>query len=221
MTLERAKEDFKYLINRGYKKDVALNFVANHYKLSREDRLRIVRTTHSDEEVKLTKKKLRKLKDIKGKTLYIDGFNVLIGLEALIKGNEVVLCDDNIYRDFENVYGKYKLNDFTDTAIYLLLTILKYNNITPCIYLDSQVSKSGVLAKKIREKMKDLNIRGDVFCVKNCDFELKNRESVATSDSIIIKSEGVKYVVDLIDEAKIFLMKNQKLLSPKMCKNKR
>ena len=201
MSIERAKEDFRYLINRGYKKDVALNFVANHYKLSKEDRLKIIRTTHSDEEINLTKRKLKRLKDFKGKTIYIDGFNVLIGLEALIKGHEVVLCDDNIYRDFENVYGKYKINNYTDKAIELLLEILKHHNVKAVIYLDAQLSKSGILAKNIREKMKALGIEGDVFCVKNCDYELKHKEVVATSDSIIIKSDNVKYVVDLIAEA--------------------
>ena len=201
MGIKRAIEDFKYLINRGYKKDVALNFVANHYKLSKEDRIKIIRTTHSDEEIELTKRKLKRLKDFEGKTIYIDGFNVLIGLEALIKGHEVVLCDDNIYRDFEKVYGKYKINEYTDKAIALLLEILKYYNIKAVIYLDAQVSKSGMLAKKIREKILDLNIEGDVFCVKNCDYELKHNEVVATSDSAIIKSDNVKYVVDLISEA--------------------
>ncbi|ADC69864.1 protein of unknown function DUF434 [Methanocaldococcus sp. FS406-22] len=200
MSIERAKEDFRYLINRGYKKDVALNFVANHYKLSKEDRIRIIRTTHSDKEIELTKRKLKKLKDFKGKTIYIDGFNVLIGLEALIKGNKVILCDDNIYRDFENVYGKYKINEYTEKAISLLLEILKHYNVKAVIYLDAQVSKSGILAKKIREKMKALGIEGEVFCVKNCDYELKNKEVVATSDSVIIKSDNVKYVVDLIAE---------------------
>ncbi|AIJ06133.1 hypothetical protein JH146_1291 [Methanocaldococcus bathoardescens] len=200
MSIEKAKEDFKYLINRGYKKDVALNFVANHYKLSKEDRIRIIRTTHNDKEIELTKRKLKKLKDFKGKTIYIDGFNVLIGLEALIKGNEVILCDDNIYRDFENVYGKYKINEYTEKAISLLLEILKHYNIKAVIYLDAQVSKSGILAKNIREKMKALGIEGEVFCVKNCDYELKNKEVVATSDSVIIKSDNVKYVVDLIAE---------------------
>ena len=201
MSIERAIEDFRYLINRGYKKDVALNFVANHYKLSKEDRLKIIRTTHSDEEINLTKRKLKRLKDFKGKTIYIDGFNVLIGLEALIKGHEVVLCDDNIYRDFENVYGKYKINNYTDKAIELLLEILKHYKVRAIIYLDAQVSKSGILAKRIRERMKELGIDGDVFCVKNCDYELKHKEVVATSDSIIIKSDNVKYVVDLIAEA--------------------
>jgi len=201
MSIERAKEDFRYLINRGYKKDVALNFVANHYKLSKEDRIRIIRTTHSDKEIELTKRKLKKLKDFKGKTIYIDGFNVLIGLEALIKGNEVILCDDNIYRDFEKVYGKYKINECTDKAIELLLEILKRYKVRAIIYLDAQVSKSGILAKKIRESMRKLGIEGNVFCVKNCDYELKHKEVVATSDSVIIKSDNVKYVVDLIAEA--------------------
>jgi hypothetical protein len=201
MSIERAIEDFRYLINRGYKKDVALNFVANHYKLSKEDRLKIIRTTHSDEEINLTKRKLKRLKDFEGKTIYIDGFNVLIGLEALIKGHEIVLCDDNIYRDFENVYGKYKINNYTDKAIELLLEILKHYKVRAIIYLDAQVSKSGILAKRIRERMKGLGIDGDVFCVKNCDYELKHKDVVATSDSIIIKSDNVKYVVDLIAEA--------------------
>ncbi|CAB3287812.1 conserved protein of unknown function [Methanocaldococcus lauensis] len=209
MSIEKAKEDFRYLINRGYKKDVALNFVANHYKLSKEDRLRIIRTTHTDEEIKITKSKLKRLSDIKGKTLYIDGFNVLIGLEALIKGNKVVLCDDNIYRDFEKVYGKYIINEYSIKAISLLLKILKEYDIKPIIYLDAQVSKSGMLAKNIREKMKDYNIVGEVHCVKNCDYILKNKEIVATSDSVIIKSKNVKYIVDLVAEA-IEYLKNQK-----------
>ncbi|MEO2117696.1 MAG: DUF434 domain-containing protein [Methanocaldococcus sp.] len=205
MMIEKAKEDFRYLINRGYKKDVALNFVANHYKLSKEDRVKIIRTTHSDKEIELTKRKLKKLKDFDGKTIYIDGFNVLIGLEALIKGHDVVLCDDNIYRDFESVYGKYKINKYTDKVISLLLEILKYYNVKAVIYLDAQVSKSGMLAKKIREMMKAFDIEGEVFCVKNCDYELKNKEVVATSDSVIIKSENVKYVIDLISEAMDYL----------------
>jgi len=201
MSIKKAIEDFKYLINRGYKKDVALNFVANHYKLSKGDRLKIIRTTHSDEEIELTKRKLKRLKDFENETIYIDGFNVLIGLEALIKGHEVVLCDDNIYRDFENVYGKYKINNYTDKAIELLLEILKRYKVKAIVYLDAQVSKSGILAKNIRERMKELDIEGDVFCVKNCDYELKHKEVVATSDSVIIKSDNVKYVVDLIAEA--------------------
>ena len=122
-------------------------------------------------------------------------------MEALIKGNEVILCDDNIYRDFENVYGKYKINEYTEKAISLLLEILKHYKVKAIIYLDAQVSKSGILAKRIRERMKELGIDGEVFCVKNCDYELKHKEVVATSDSIIIKSDNVKYVVDLIAEA--------------------
>lgn len=35
MTLKMAVEDLRYLLNRGYRKRVALNFVANHYLLGR------------------------------------------------------------------------------------------------------------------------------------------------------------------------------------------
>ncbi|XRO77871.1 DUF5616 domain-containing protein [Methanocaldococcus sp. 10A] len=118
-----------------------------------------------------------------------------------MKEHEIILCDDNIYRDFENVYGKYKLSNFTNKSICLLLEILKQYDIKFVIYLDAQVSKSGELAKIIREKIKKKNLKGEVFCIKTCDYELKHKNIVATSDSAIIKSKDVKYVIDFIAEA--------------------
>lgn len=38
MKLKMAAEDLKYLLNRGYRKSVALKFVANHYLLGRDER---------------------------------------------------------------------------------------------------------------------------------------------------------------------------------------
>jgi hypothetical protein len=199
--IKNAKKDFRYLINRGYKKDYALNVVCNHYKISKEDRLKIIRTTHTDDEIKTVKNKLIDIEKLSNKELNIDGYNVLIGIEALLKNN-VVLCDDGIYRDFMGVYGNYRINPNTERAMNLLLNLFKKYNIKPIFYFDAQVSKSGELSKKIRNLMKKYNIDGKVFCVKNCDYMLMNKEVVATSDSIIIKNKKVKYVIDLVSEIK-------------------
>ena len=196
-----AKKDFRYLINRGYKKDYALNVVCNHYKIPKEDRLKIIRTTHTDEEIKTVKNKLVNIRKLFDKELNIDGYNVLIGIEAFLKDN-IVLCDDGIYRDFMGIYGNYKINPNTEKAINLLLKLFKKYDIKPIFYFDAQVSKSGELSKKIRNLMEEYNIDGKVFCVKNCDYVLMNKEAVATSDSIIIKNKKVKYVIDLVRELK-------------------
>lgn len=197
--IKDAIKDFRYLINRGYKKDYALNVVCNHYKIPKEDRLKIIRTTHTDEEIKTVKNKLINIEKLLNKELNIDGYNVLIGIEAFLKNN-VVLCDDGIYRDFMGIYGNYKINPYTEKALNLLMRLFKKYGIKPVFYFDAQVLKSGELSKKIRNLMKKYGIDGKVFCVKNCDYILMDKESVATSDSIIIKNKKVKYVIDLVKE---------------------
>jgi len=202
--IEEAKKDFKYLIDRGYKKEYALNMVCNHYKIPKDERIKIIRTVHSEEEIKIIKSKLISIKDLKKlnkSTINIDGYNVLIGVEAFLKGR-VILCDDGIYRDFESIYGKYKMSEYTKKSLNLLLKLFKKHNIKPIFYFDAQVSKSGELAKIVRDLMKKEGIEGNALCIKNCDKTLKEKEIVATSDTIIIKSPKVRYVVDLIKEVK-------------------
>ena len=110
------------------------------------------------------KNKLIDIEKLSNKELNIDGYNVLIGIEALLKNN-VVLCDDGIYRDFMGIYGNYKINSDTERALNLLMGLFKKYDIKPIFYFDAQVSKSGELSKKIRNLMEKYNIDGKVFCV--------------------------------------------------------
>jgi len=50
MSLHDAREELRYLLNRGYRKKMAVEFISNHYGLTREQRNLLVRTTFSDEE---------------------------------------------------------------------------------------------------------------------------------------------------------------------------
>ena len=70
------------------------------------------------------KNKLIDIEKLSNKELNIDGYNVLIGIEAFLKDN-VVLCDDGIYRDFMGIYGNYKINPNTERALNLLLKLFK------------------------------------------------------------------------------------------------
>ena len=55
--LFNAYEDLKYLLNRGYRKNVALKFVSNHYRLRKEDRHLLARCVFSDGEIETREKR--------------------------------------------------------------------------------------------------------------------------------------------------------------------
>ncbi|WP_297501032.1 DUF434 domain-containing protein, partial [Thermococcus sp.] len=96
--LTEAYLDLKYLLNRGYRKKNALSFVANHYRLTAEERHLLARCVFPDSWMEEVRRKLLKPGELKGKTLAIDGFNVLITLESLL-GGRAILCEDGLVRD--------------------------------------------------------------------------------------------------------------------------
>lgn len=62
-----AYEDLKYLLNRGYRKKYALEFVANHYLLTSKERYFLMRCVFSDKEIEERKRKLVKEDGLRGK----------------------------------------------------------------------------------------------------------------------------------------------------------
>src|SRR4030042_200150 len=80
--LQKAAQDFRYLLNRGYPRKAALELVGNRYQLISENRHLLHRGVFS---VRDSKRRLRKkipLKIIKNRNLAIDGYNVIITIEA-------------------------------------------------------------------------------------------------------------------------------------------
>ncbi len=197
MNLKKACHDMKYLLDRGYKKTTALNFVANHYGLSKHDRNFLVRYVFSENEIRDHKSRLIPLRKITGKNLVIDTYNLLITVQAITSGNEVVKGMDGFLRDTSAVFSKYKFNEDTRDAIENILRILsKHRPKSVLFVLDSRMSRSGELASCIREKLEEFYIPGDARVSRYADREIIKRNRItATSDSIII--EKVKNVVDI------------------------
>ena len=189
MSLHEASKDLKYLLNRGYKKTSALTFVCNHYQLRTKDRHFLARAVFSDEAVAATLEKKLLLREIEGKELFIDGFNVLITTEAVLK-NEAIVCDDSVVRDIQGVFGKYKITELTEralTEIYSVLQKFPPENVT--FYFDEQVSHSGDLCTRIREHFA-------CKTEKHVDLLLAHANNLtATSDSILI--EKLDHFIDI------------------------
>ncbi|WXG40597.1 MAG: DUF434 domain-containing protein [Candidatus Freyarchaeum deiterrae] len=184
-----AAEDLRYLLNRKYNRDQALNFVGDRYKLNKEERFVLYRAIYSQTEVKERKEKALTFIELGDKTLTIDAYNVIIVLETMLQGKNLIDADDAFVRDISGVFGKHKITKTTIQAIDIIMQTLKQ---TPpketLIFFDSPVSKSGELAAITRKKMEQYSIHGTAQVAKQTDNAVLRRGQVAaTSDSVILQ----------------------------------
>lgn len=187
MSLRDAVSDIRYLLDRGYPKEGAVGFVCNHYRLGGESRHILSRTILAKDVSEKRRKKFLPCEEIEGNGIVIDGYNIIIGMESILL-KKAYLCDDGVIRDVRGVFRNFKVSKNTETAIELIFRFLKENNPADiCFFLDSQISKSGVFARNLREKMRHYGLKGDAKTSKHVDYDLKiSCGIVASGDGVII-----------------------------------
>ncbi|MBP1908874.1 DUF434 domain-containing protein [Methanolobus bombayensis] len=192
-------EDIRYLLERDYRRDSAIRFVADHYRLDKNERYILGRTVFSKKIASSRKGKKLNFSDLKSRKVLIDGYNVLITLESLIDGEEVWLADDSFLRDTRGVFKNHTNGNNTFKAVEEMLDFIRNSNTESAeVLLDTQMKNSGELAAFIRKRMDELLITGDAKTSKHVDYDLKNCDSdyvVATADGVII--DAVENVVDI------------------------
>ncbi|WP_406671231.1 DUF434 domain-containing protein [Methanolobus sp. ZRKC4] len=197
--MAEAATDIRYLLERGYKKDSSIRFAGDHYRLDKNDRYILARTVFSPETSKARKKKKIHREELKGKTLLVDGYNVLITLESMLGGERMWIADDSFLRDIQGVFNNHTNDNLTFQAVEKMLSFLLSTEIKKTdVLLDTQMKRSGELAAFIRKRMKELSIKGEARTSRHVDYDLKNCHPsyvVATADGIIIDS--VKNVIDI------------------------
>jgi hypothetical protein len=201
--LNNASYDLKFLLNRGYKKRVALNLVADKYLLNKDGRNYLVRKVFSDHKSQDRSLKIVDINNISNKTIFIDGYNVLISVETICNQEygSLIMCDDGVLRDLKAVFGKYKINTTTENALNNIITILSLHNPAYiCVIYDSPVSKSGELARITESIIQIHKLHGTAVTNRSADFELvklskKYNGIVATSDGPVI--DKVKNILDI------------------------
>ena len=196
-----ASRHIQYLINEGYDLKQATVFVGNHFLLSERQRLAIMRSVAKDQDLAERKSKQLPLSELKGKEVWIDGFNTVITLEVLLSDSLLFTCMDGTIRDLAALRGTYRLIPETTEAVQLMFDILQEASVGKVnILLDEPVSNSGRLKSLIAEtaeskysssliaetaeqnKSFDLDIR----ILRDVDRTLYGKEGVITSDSIIL-----------------------------------
>jgi hypothetical protein len=195
--LQKAAEDFRYLLNRGYPRKAALDLVGNRYQLFSDQRHLLHRGIFSDRDSRLRRKKKISVGRIQGKELAIDGYNVIITIEASLSDRPLIFGDDGFIRDISGLSSSFKKTELTEEAIRLILAIIKKMKPLHTLFLfDAPISKSGKLAQEVRESLKRENLAGDARAVKVPEKILIGFPGViATSDTVIIDQS--KKVLDL------------------------
>ena len=199
--LRRAAEETFYLLNRGYPVTSTTRFIGDHYLLSERQRLALARTVSPEDSI--VSRKSREVKDISGRTLYIDGFNVIIGLEIAFSDSMLFRCMDGTIRDLAGLHGTYRLIPQTDLAVNALLRTLEKLQVGKAvIYLDKPVSNSGRLKQRIFELAENIPFDLDVQTENPVDAILKTKPFVASGDAIILDecAEWFNLVPRVIEE---------------------
>ena len=197
--LRKAAEEVYFLLNRGYPVTSTTRFIGDHYQLSERQRLALARTVSPEESIR--SRKSREVTDIAGKTLYIDGFNVIIGLEIAYSDSMLFRCMDGTVRDLAGLHGTYRLIPQTDLAIQALLVSLGELHVEKAvIFLDQPVSNSGRLRQRILEFAEQIPFYLEVEIENPVDAILKTKPLIASADAIILDECSqwfnlVRYVV--------------------------
>ena len=125
---------------------------------------------------------------MKGKEVWIDGFNTVITLEVLLSDSLLFTCMDGTIRDLAALRGTYRLIPETTEAVRLMFDILQEASVGKVnILLDEPVSNSGRLKSLIAEKEEPVHSFDlDIRILRDVDRTLYGKEGVITSDSIIL-----------------------------------
>ena len=195
--LQRAAEEFRYLLNRGYSRKASLELVGNHYQLTADHRHLLHRGVFAELEARSRWGKKISPKDLFQRDLAIDGHNVLITIEAGLSGRPLILGDDGFIRDISGLSGRFKMTETTDNAIRLIIHALKNMKPRQTLFLfDAPISRSGKLAQEVRKQLRKENLPGDALAVKVPEKVLIGFQGViATSDTAIIDQS--KKLLDL------------------------
>lgn len=189
--IKEAIEDLRYLLNQGYPRSSAVEFVSDHYQLELNDRHLLARCVFSDDEIREHRGQVVEHSEVSGRSIGIDGYNILITVESILTGERIIKCDDGFIRDLQAIFGKYKMSKASERALSLIIRTLKKLDPEKVVLLfDKQVSKSGELAGIARRQLDEEGIEGNARTTVGTDAKVWKYEVSASSDRVVINKSN-------------------------------
>ena len=195
--LRSALADFSLLLTKRYAEKSALKLVGDKFSLTERQRLAIMRSACSDQQLTSRKKREIQVAELGGWPIVIDGYNLLITIEAAMSGACVFKGRDGCFRDLASIHGTYRKVTETIPAVQLIGKFLKEHNVDNCLWLlDSPVSNSGRLKTLIGKLAEKSDWNWEIELLLSPDAKLiKTDLTAASSDSVVL--DGCKRWVNL------------------------
>ncbi len=190
--LRSAVDDFSLLLTRGYSEKGALKLVGDRYSLTQRQRTAVLRCSCSDQQLEGRQRRRVSLRKLRGGQIAIDGYNVLITIEAAISKAVIFKGRDGSFKDLASIHGTYRRVSETVPAVQLIGEFMVEHQVREIHWLlDSPVSNSGRLKKIMADIAEKNGWLWDIRLATNPDTELmKSGRVVATSDGVVLDGCG-------------------------------
>ena len=198
-----AFNDLNELLTKGYPINASLSLIANHHRLNKRQRKSLSRACAGKEQLNEILGNEIKPNEAIGKTLLIDGFNLLILIESALSKAYVFECADGSFRDLSGVHGSYKRVSKTGEALGLIGEAVSEMQLAKVIWvLDKPVSNSGRLKGIIDDLSTEKGYNWEVILDYNPDRYIAEANEIAVSaDSwIIARSKWLNLAKILLEE---------------------
>lgn len=209
--LNEAVLDLSWLWSRGYAEKSSIAIVGDRHQLNVRQRKALRRAACSDASLQYRKKHELNFENLKERQIVIDGYNLLITVEAGLAGGIVIHSRDGTYRDIASIHGTYRRVEETMPALTMIGVTLQKLEVDQVFWLlDKPISNSGRLKGIMYELSEQYGFGWDIELVNNPDktlVQLPNTISVSSDGWVLNRSEQWfnlhRYIVDTIPTANI------------------
>ena len=193
--LRSAIADFSLLLTKGYANKSALKLVGDRFSLTERQRLAVMRSSCSDRQLASRNERRAELEKLAGQSIAIDGYNLLITIEAAISGGVIFKGRDGCFRDLASIHGTYRKVTETIPAVQLIGEFLKEIAVVKVLWLlDSPVSNSGRLKTLIGELAHENNWNWEIRLSLSPDTELIKTDFITVSSDSVVLDACKKWV---------------------------
>jgi hypothetical protein len=186
--LRAAARDLCWLLDHGYASRSAAVLVGNRHTLTSRQRLAVSRCACSAEAEQQRRQSQVAPAALRGRELWLDGYNVLTLLESALAGGVVLLGRDGCCRDIAGIHRRYRKVIETAPVVRLIGETTAAWCVTACRWwLDQPVSNSGRLKAFIGDLAAAAGWNMPVDLLFNPDKILwESDHIIATSDSVVL-----------------------------------
>lgn len=204
--LRAAADDLSWLLERGYSPKAALALVGDRHALPLRGRKALQRVAAADSRCRARRARRVGPTDVAGETVLVDGYNVLLTVEAALAGAPILVGRDGTYRDLASLHRHFKRVDETRPALERITSFLAELDPGRVVwYLDRAISNSGRLAGWIREVAAENGRVQEAELVPNPDPILESSPDVVASADSGILDAGPRWLdlARLVVEARV------------------